>query len=108
MLTDYGARIANGTAFALEDAGGVAAPSFFRVPMTGLCFRQGGHGPSGSKMRLWQKIAGFRRRRRAGPGLGRIILSTSEAVRENLAWCPKPGSAVTGHVAERGSTRISL
>ncbi|MDE7240611.1 GNAT family N-acetyltransferase [Desulfovibrio sp.] len=107
MLDDYGAHIADGAAFVLVDAGGVRGYIILLAADDGaLLLDNVAIDPSAQKCGYGRKLLDFAEDVARERGLGRIILYTNEAMRENLAWYPKMGYAVTGHVEEKGYKRV--
>ena len=107
MLDDYGAHIAGGAAYVLEDDGGVRGYIILLPADDGaLLLDNVAIDPSAQKCGYGRKLLDFAEDVARERGLGRIILYTNEAMRENLAWYPKMGYAVTGHVEEKGYKRV--
>ena len=107
MLDDYGAHIANGSAFVLEDDGHIRGYIILLPADDGaLLLDNVAIDPGAQKCGYGKKLLDFAEAVARERGLGRIILYTNEAMRENLAWYPKMGYSVTGHVAEKGYRRV--
>lgn len=107
MLDDYGAHIAAGAAFVLEDEGGIRGYIILLPADDGaLLLDNVAVDPSARKCGYGRKLLDFAEAVARERGLGRIILYTNEAMRENLAWYPKMGYAVTGYVEEKGYKRV--
>ena len=107
MLDDYGAHIANGAAFVLEDGGAVRGYIILLPADDGaLLLDNVAIDPAAQKCGYGRKLLDFAEAVARERGLDRIILYTNEAMRENLVWYPKMGYSVTGHVAEKGYKRV--
>ena len=107
MLDDYGAHIAAGAAYVLEDGDGIRGYIVLLAADDGaLLLDNVAVDPSAQKCGYGRKLLEFAEAVARERGLGRIILYTNEAMRENLAWYPKMGYAVTGHVEEKGYKRV--
>ena len=107
MLDDYGAHIAAGTAFVLEDGGAVRGYIILLPANDGaLLLDNVAIDPSAQKCGYGRKLLDFAEAVARERGLDRIILYTNEAMRENLVWYPKMGYSVTGHIEEKGYRRI--
>lgn len=107
MLDDYGAHIAAGAAFVLERGDGIRGYIVLLPADDGdLLLDNVAVDPSAQKCGYGKKLLDFAEAVARERGLGRIILYTNEAMRENLAWYPKMGYAVTGHVEEKGYRRV--
>lgn len=107
MLDDYGAHIAAGAAFVLEDGDGIRG-YIILLPAgdDALLLDNVAVDPAAQKCGHGRKLLDFAEAVARERGLDRIILYTNEAMHENLAWYPKMGYAVTGHVTEKGYTRV--
>ena len=107
MLDDYGAHIAAGAAYVLEDGDGIRGYIVLLPADDGaLLLDNVAVDPSAQKCGYGRKLLEFAEAVARERGLGRIILYTNEAMRENLSWYPKMGYAVTGHVEEKGYKRV--
>ena len=107
MLDDYGAHIAAGAAYVLEDGDGIRGYIVLLPADDGaLLLDNVAVDPTAQKCGYGRKLLDFAEAVARERGLERIILYTNEAMRENLAWYPKMGYAVTGHVAEKGYKRV--
>ena len=107
MLDDYGAHIAAGAAFVLEDETGIRGYIILVPAHDGaLLLDNVAVTPSAQNCGYGRKLLDFAEAVAREQGLGRIILYTNEAMRENLSWYPKMGYAVTGQVAEKGYRRV--
>ena len=107
MLDDYGVHIVSGAAFVLEDAGAILGYIILLPADDGaLLLDNVAVAPTVQKCGYGKKLLEFAETVARGRGLGRIILYTNAAMRENLTWYPKMGYSVIGHVTEHGYKRV--
>jgi ribosomal protein S18 acetylase RimI-like enzyme len=108
MLDDYAARIADGQAWVLEDAGGIAGILVLEETPEGFLLDNIAVAPEGQGKGYGRALIEFAEAEARRRGFVEIRLYTHELMTENIALYTRIGFVETHRISEKGYDRVYM